>query len=255
MNFLVSSETDIGISKKTNQDSHVVRIYSTPIGRVVMAVLCDGMGGLSKGEVASASLVHAFCNWADQNLLAVCQNPNPEQAIHEEWNQIAVTFNEKIKLYGKSSGINMGTTVTAMLLMQDKYFILNVGDSRAYEIGDFVQVLTRDQTVVAREVEMGILTEEQAKMDPRRSVLLQCIGASESVYPVITSGATRKDCVYMLCSDGFRHEISEEEIYACFQPDRMTSQEEMRQNELALIELNKRRQERDNITVITIRTF
>ena len=65
MNFLVSSETDIGISKKTNQDSHVVRIYSTPIGRVVMAVLCDGMGGLSKGEVASASLVRAFCNWAE----------------------------------------------------------------------------------------------------------------------------------------------------------------------------------------------
>ena len=99
----------------------------------------------------------------------------------------------------------MGTTVTAMILTGGYYYIVNVGDSRAYEICSNLQVLTRDQTVVAREVEQGLLTLEQAETDPRRSVLLQCIGASDVVYPDFFLGEVKKDAVYMLCSDGFRH--------------------------------------------------
>lgn len=59
--------------------------------------------------------------------------------------------------------------------------IINVGDTRAYEIGDHVVLLTKDQTVVAREVELGNLTQVEAETDPRRSVLLQCVGASDEV--------------------------------------------------------------------------
>lgn len=255
MNFIVSATTDIGLTKSTNQDSYNVRVFNTKIGKVVLAVLCDGMGGLSKGEVASASLVNAFCKWADNKLPFLCENGINDSDIRSDWVGIATEYNEKFKSYAASCGTNMGTTVTAILLTENRYYIINVGDSRTYEIADKVTVLTKDQTVVAREVELGHLTPEEAERDSRRSVLLQCVGASEEVYPNMFFGDTKLNAVYMLCSDGFRHEITEEEIYNFLNPNVMVDADGMKQNMDALVELNKQRQERDNISVVSIRTF
>lgn len=255
MNYIISASTDVGIKKDTNQDSYFVQTVNTLQGKMVIAALCDGMGGLAKGEVASASLVNAFQKWGKECLPNLCSLPLTDGDIRREWTKIATEYNTKIKNYGKSYAVSMGTTVTALLLTQQRYYIMNVGDTRAYEIGQQVKLLTKDQTVVAREVELGLITEEQARNDSRRSVLLQCIGASDEVYPEFFFGETLKDSVYMLCSDGFRHEISEEEIFSDFQPGNMMNAEMMRTNERKLIELNKQRQERDNITVVTIRTF
>lgn len=257
MNFIISTATDIGTTKQTNQDSFNARVFSAKQGKLAFAVLCDGMGGLSKGEVASASLVNAFCKWSETQLPALCKSGITDAAIRSEWTDIAAQYNEKIKLYGKKCGLasGLGTTLTAMLLTDSRYYIINVGDTRAYEIADRVSVLTKDQTVVAREVELGSLTPEQAETDPRRSVLLQCIGASDEVYPDMFFGETKRNAVYMLCSDGFRHEITEPEIYGYLNPNVMTDADKMKRNMETLIELNKQRQERDNISVITVRTF
>lgn len=255
MNFIISATTDIGLTKNTNQDSYNVRVFSTNQGKITLAVLCDGMGGLAKGEVASVSLVNAFCKWADSRLPVLCQNEITDSDIRTEWVALVTDYNEKIKAYGRSCGISIGTTVTAMLLTEKRYYILNVGDTRAYEITDTVTVLTKDQTIVAREVELGTLTEEEAKCDSRRSVLLQCIGASDEVYPDMFFGDTKLNAVYMLCSDGFRHEITEQEIYQYLNPNVMLDADGMKQNMDALIEVNKQRQERDNISVVSVRTF
>lgn len=255
MNYIISASTDIGNTKSTNQDSFGARVITTPKGKMAFAVLCDGMGGLEKGEVASATVVNAFLRWASERLPVLCETGLTDAAIREDWTRVVTEYNEKIQHYGKSLGVRLGTTVTAMLLTDQRFFILNVGDSRAYEIHHQLRVLTKDQTVVAREVEMGLLTPEQARTDPRRSVLLQCIGASDAVYPDLFFGDTKKDAVYMLCSDGFRHEISEEEIFASLQPSQMLSAEGMKANMDALIALDKQRQERDNISVLSVRTF
>lgn len=255
MNYIISACTDIGNTKNTNQDSFGAKILSTKQGKMVFAVLCDGMGGLSKGEVASATVVNAFSQWAEIRLPELCENEITDSDIRNDWVQIVTDFNEKIKSYGKKSGISLGTTVTAILITDRRYYIINVGDTRAYEIFDSVKILTKDQTVVAREVELGNITEEEAKTDPRRSVLLQCIGASDVVYPDMFFGDTAQNAVYMLCSDGFRHEISEQEIYQYLHPDVMLNSDGMKLNMDKLIEINKQRQECDNITVLSIRTF
>lgn len=255
MNFIIAAVTDVGIEKDTNQDSFLARTVSTVMGKVVLAVLCDGMGGLDKGELASASVVNAFRKWGDTRLPGLCAQGLREADVRADWLRLVGEFNEKIKLYGKQRGINLGTTVTALLLTEERYFIMNVGDTRAYELTQGVRQLTRDQTLVAREVEQGILSEEAARVDPRRSVLLQCIGASDEVYPEFFFGQTQVDGVYMLCSDGFRHELTEGELYQHLAPQVMLSAEGMEENMRMLIELNKSRQERDNITVVTIRTF
>lgn len=255
MNFIISAVSDIGTTKKTNQDSFMAKVINTKIGNVVFAVLCDGMGGLAKGEVASSSLVSAYNKWSENKLPLLCENDINDYDIRNDWIKISTDYNEKIKNYGKSQGVNLGTTVTAILITSRRYYIINVGDTRAYEIYDNLRVLTNDQTVVAREIALGNLTEEAAKSDPRRSILLQCVGASDVVYPDMFFGDTKNNAVYMLCSDGFRHEISEDEIFQYLNPNQMTDAECMKMNMEALININKQRYERDNITVITIRTF
>lgn len=255
MNFIVSGNTDIGLTKSTNQDSLSIKVINTKQGRMVFVVLCDGMGGLSKGEVASASVIRAFDSWSRNELQQLSENPIEDPVIRSQWEKIVSEQNEKIKSYGAGLGIKLGTTLTAMLITQNRYYVLNVGDSRAYELHNGLNQITKDQTFVAREVALGNMTEEQAKVDERRSVLLQCVGASEEVYPDMFFGDVQKNAVYMLCSDGFRHEITSEEIYDKLQADKLLNEDMMNNASMELIELNKQRQERDNITVALIRTF
>lgn len=255
MNFIVSANTDIGISKATNQDSLSIKVLNTKQGYMTFAVLCDGMGGLDKGEVASAAVIQAFDAWVRTSLPSLCEAPISDAEIRTQWEKIISDQNRMIQAYGARQGVRLGTTVVAMLLTQTRYYILNVGDSRAYELSTGIRQITQDQTFVAREVALGNMTEEQAKTDSRRSVLLQCVGASDEVYPDMFFGDVLPNAVYMLCCDGFRHEIMPEEMFAYLQPGVLLNEHIMNQRSLELIELNKRRQERDNITVALIRTF
>jgi len=255
MNFIISANTDIGIVKSTNQDSLTVKTINTAIGRMSFAVLCDGMGGLAMGEVASASVIRAFDSWVHNDLPQLCNAPLDGEVIKAQWEKILLDQNTAIKAYGGRLGVRLGTTAVVMLLTECAYYVMNVGDSRAYEITDHLQQITTDQTFVAREVALGNMTPEQAEVDERRSVLLQCIGASEEVYPDFFTGATVQNAVYMLCSDGFRHEITPDEIFAKFQPGVLLDDASMNRNTVELIELNKQRNERDNISVVLVRTY
>lgn len=255
MNFIISANTDIGISKSTNQDSLTTMVMNTPLGRMAFSVLCDGMGGLEKGEIASASVINAFRNWAVNDLPQLCIAPLEDAVIRSQWEKIITEQNQTIKTYGARHGVRLGTTAVVMLLTQTRFYILNVGDSRAYELTTGIRQITSDQTFVAREIAMGNMTPEEAARDSRRNVLLQCVGASDNVYPDMFFGDVQQNAIYMLCSDGFRHEISSDEIYAKLQPGVLFDDYTMQQNSISLIELNKQRQERDNISVALVRTF
>lgn len=253
MNFLTAYHTDVGLTKETNQDSICIKLAKTNIGNVLMAIICDGMGGLEKGELASATVIRRFCYWFDNELPMMLEDFKMDRVKYSFDNMIS-ELNEKIAMYGKERSVSLGTTLTVMFFAQDEYMIAHVGDSRAYEISNNVIVLTEDQTVVGREVRRGRMTMEQAKTDPRRNVLLQCIGASSTVVPDYIKDTTKKGAVYMLCSDGFRHVISSEEMYMALNPNVCTSEDAIKMQALQLVELNKQRKERDNISVIVIKT-
>lgn len=102
---------------------------------------------------------------------------------------------------------------------------------------------------------MGHMTEQEAEQDSRRNVLLQCVGASDEVYPDMFFGDVQTNAVYMLCSDGFRHEITPNEIFEKLQPGALLDEYAMQDHAQALIDTNKQRQERDNISVALVRTF
>lgn len=250
MDVLTAVYTDIGIKKETNQDSLCVKVADTSVGKVVLAVVCDGMGGLSKGEVASASVIHAFSDWFEKELpLYLAKNEWNDIQYH--WDRMIKEQNQRIAAYGRKVNIQLGTTLTALLIIDTKFMLIgHVGDSRVYRINKELEVITDDQTVVGREVKRGNMTPDQAKLDPRRNVLLQCIGASKLVEPdYIKSRAVPGD-VYLLCSDGFRHMITNDEIYHAFSPHVTFDEDYLENKAKELVELNKQRNETDNITAV-----
>lgn len=251
MRFTPTADTDIGISKDTNQDSILVKHGNTEEGEILMAIVCDGMGGLSKGELASATVIQAFSKWFDEELPFELLNVDM-QVIGGKWAMLLKDLNARILEYGRRTGGSLGTTFSGILFVKDEYLIVHVGDSRVYQAKAAMKQLTTDQTFVAREISRGNMTPEQAKTDKRRNLLLQCVGASRTVDPEIIYGKTERG-VYMLCSDGFRHEITEKEMYESLNPINFMNKQAMHSNAKYLIEQVKARRERDNISVILVK--
>ena len=254
MEFMSAFNSDKGIVRKTNQDSLCIKVATTDIGNIAMGVICDGMGGLTKGELASATVIKAFANWFD-NILPSLLDCLTIETIRKSWDALIKRQNQILIDYGTSRGINVGTTVTALLIIDDEFWIVaHVGDSRAYRIKDDIEMLTEDQTVVQLEVRRGKLTMEEAENDSRSNILLQCVGCHDEVTPIYSYGRVDRNCTYMLCSDGFRHRISMWEMYQFLNPLVNYDECVMQRNVIKLVELNKARKEEDNISVLMLRT-
>lgn len=252
MRYIATADTDIGTSKDTNQDSMLIKHASTDIGEVLLAVVCDGMGGLEKGELASATVIRAFSKWFDEELPFELENVDM-QVIGAKWSLLLKKLNGRILEFSTANRIDgVGTTFSGILFVGDQYVIGHVGDTRIYHIGSSLTQLTTDQTFVAREISRGTMTLEQARTDKRRNLLLQCIGASKVVEPQVICGKAEQGA-YMLCSDGFRHEITEAEMYESLNPVNLMNKDAMHNNAKYLIEQVKRRGEKDNISVLLIK--
>ena len=254
MKYTFASHTDVGIRKSTNQDSFCIREAETDKGTVFFALLCDGMGGLAKGEVASATLIRVWSEWFEKDLPHILAGTGILEEIKASWTRLMVSENYRIGQYGIQHNFNLGSTLTGILVLEGgNYIIGHVGDTRFYRItDDGVTQLTDDQTLVAREVEAGRLTPEEAAVDPRRSILLQCIGASSSVTPSFYLGEVKAGENYMLCCDGFRHVVTEEEFFEALRPAANADEETMKEHLRSLVELNKQRRETDNISAVLI---
>lgn len=278
MKFLAAVHSDVGIQKVTNEDSLCLKIARLRSGEeVAMLVVCDGMGGCEKGELASATVVKAFSDWFDNSLPKMFKEGSSTGRViedwetqilkegsstgegystgrvKEEWEKIIREQNDLLVKYGESHHLVLGTTLTAIMLAKDTFIVCQIGDSRAYRVTDSIEQITEDQTVVQRDIKLGLITEEQAKTHPRQNTLLQCIGHSEGVEPVYTEGVVKSGEQFMLCSDGFRHELSEDVMLGILSSKLMKNEAIMKKSLVDLIELNKERKERDNITATLIK--
>lgn len=250
MNYIITADTDIGTCKKINQDSILIKHAQTSKGDVLLAIVCDGMGGLSKGELASAHVIRSFSKWFDHELTQMITHFNMDLISHK-WESMLRDLNVVIRMYGESCGMKLGTTFTGILMMDNQYVIGHVGDTRIYHIQEGIKQLTSDHSVIARELEQKKITVEQAKTDKRKNMLLQCIGASTSIVPQMLQGRLHKGC-YMLCSDGLRHEASDYELYNSLLPSMLIDKVAMHKQARYLIDLVKARKERDNISIVVI---
>lgn len=254
MDFLTAVYTDIG-SREKNQDSVLLEIAAAGQERILLGVICDGMGGLARGEAASGALVRAFSDWFHKTFPRIFYRGMEVQALKQSWMELLQKQNRRIRDYGQSHNILLGTTATALLLAGNNYYVIHAGDSRAYYLREGIQQITKDQTFVQREVELGRISPEEARIHPEKHLLLQCIGAGPAVEPDFYTGEYQKDGVFILCSDGFCHLVQSQELFPRLKPENMTTEGELETAAKYIAELNKSRGEEDNISAALIRTI
>lgn len=256
MEYLMAAYTDTGLRKKTNQDSICIRRAAVSgRGEAILAVVCDGMGGLKKGEVASATAVNAFGAWFDANLSRLPSFSNSDFAqVRRQWEQLVDKLHQGLLNYAKKNMTQLGTTIAAFFAYGDRYLTMNVGDSRIYERKNTLRQMTEDQSLVAREIAAGRITEEESRYHPQRNILLQCLGAGDHVIPVFTEGKVQGNALYLLCTDGMSHEVSPKELEERFQAVYLNSKDAMTSALREVTELCMARGEMDNITSILLKT-
>lgn len=242
--------TDIGTKKKINQDSIYLGEAASNLGDVVFAAICDGMGGLSNGEMASRMIVNGLDTWFREELPDILEKGISSRGINVSLSSFIERMNDEIC---ERSAAMCGSTLTGLLLYNGVYRSVNIGDSRIYQFRDGkYKQLTKDQTVVQRAVDRGEITEEEAKTRRDRNVLLQCVGAGQDIVPVYGAGRYREGDVFMLCSDGLRHKLSKKQMVDIFSPENAGDEEEMKIACKRAVDIVKRRKETDNISVVMI---
>lgn len=258
---LTGYKTDVGIKKKVNQDSLIIRRATTEVGEITFISVCDGMGGLSFGELASAEAVNVLNSWFDEDLPELLIEGISDQSFKDSILPRIEEADEKISQYGREHNADCGTTMTAILLYNGHYATVNVGDSRIYKLtAKEMEQLTHDQSVVQQLLDSGQITAEESETHPQRSVLLQCVGIGEKAVPDFTFGSYEEGDVFFACSDGFRHQLTTEEMYQVLYSNRKKDTEDIKNvNKLKkdlftrldyLVNVVKERGERDNITVV-----
>lgn len=251
MKYIVAAETDRGLVKDINQDSLLIKHGFYNGQEVLLCIVCDGLGGLQNGELASATVIKRFSKWFDEELINELEDYQPE-IICEKWSLILKELNLRISEFGEIGHLSIGTTFTGVLFYKDDFAGAHVGDTRLYYLGGDIKQLTKDQTFIAREIEKGTMTPEEAKNDRRKNQLLQCVGASKELVPFLFTGKINRG-TYLLCSDGFRHEISEEEMFEALNYNNNIDKINIHENLRDLIEKNKVRGEKDNISGLLVR--
>lgn len=246
--------TDVGIKKTINQDSICLMISDTNnIGQVVLAVVCDGIGGLKQGELASSATAKKFAEWYRTSLPRIISSITDE-LIRSEWSRIINDMNYKLQQYGKQQGIRLGTTLTAMLIIADKYLIAQVGDSRAYAIKDGIRQITEDHTYFNKELKAGNRDRDSLLRDPKRNRITRGIGISDVVTPDFYSGTIdRNDQIWMICSDGLRRKVKKDEFIGLIDPNAVSNKQELSELAEKLVDTVKCRGEKDNISVILVK--
>lgn len=252
MTFYISAVSDVGIEKKVNQDGAYAALADTSCGNIAFAVLCDGMGGLSSGEIASSTLITAFVDWFRNELPKLTAKRLYDSDIIKQWTSLVENVNERIRAYGAKNNVRLGSTLTALLLTESRYYLLNIGDTRAYQLREKMDQLTVDHTLIEHQVKLGNMTREQGENSPLRSIITRCVGVESGIYPDFFFGPVIKGSVYLLCTDGFRHKINEPEIYGKLYEQICRDPSSAERCLLHLVEVNKLRKEKDNISAITV---
>ncbi|MBP3476013.1 MAG: serine/threonine-protein phosphatase [Lachnospiraceae bacterium] len=256
--YILECLSDIGISRNSNQDACCARIICRNDQTIVMAAVCDGVGGLADGEYASRSTIQLLNNWFDFFLINMVMESSEDTIVDVVSQKLHETICEQNRIlyeYGCNNGVKLGTTLTMVLFLGNQYLIAQVGDSRAYCIKNEIKQLTDDQSLVAREVREGRLRPEEAITDPRRNVILQCLGGQENILPVYQKGQIEESAIYLLCTDGFTHKLNEKELEEIMSAQELVDRTTIRRAMMEGIECVKRRGEKDNITVVAVKTM
>jgi protein phosphatase len=244
--FEVASLSDIGLQRSNNEDSYLYWEPETETdfkkkGR--LGVIADGMGGYEGGQEASRIAVRTV-----REAYAKARGGDPKVSLSEAFILAHANIQRYAREHSELQG--MGTTCTALAILDRQLFFAHVGDSRLYLVrGRTVSKLTRDHSYVSRLVESGIVREEDAETHPQRHILMAALGSGSEVVPDISPKPhmLQDDDVLILCTDGLWGQVTEKELVLAVEgasPEHTC---------LSLVKLAIERGGPDNITVQVLR--
>lgn len=213
---------ELGDRRTVNQDRAFARQGEIDGCLAGLFLVADGCGGLQHGEKISQLLAESFAVIWDRELprlLAVRWSDEEILAAIVGW---AERINETAYTFGQQTGERVGSTVSLLMTLDDRYYILNAGDSRIYLRRDQTfQRLTEDQSVVADMLRNGEITPEEAARANCPNALTMCVGYFQRLRPFLAQGRLRRGDLFLLCSDGLYRGLGENRIPACL-PRRVT---------------------------------
>ncbi len=249
--MLFYGKTDVGKRRSMNQDDFIIRKYADD---VLVAVVCDGMGGANGGNVASRLAVETFVAEVDAYEHAHPSFFGETQEDIVDCLSAAVTAANRA-VYKRANNdpslAGMGTTLVACILSGEKGYVVNVGDSRLYMIedGDIEQV-THDHSQVQDMIDFGTITPEDAKHHMLRNIITRAVGTWKTVDADLFVCEMKTGTYAVLCSDGLTNHVEPEEI--CEIVGRSRTGEEMEHACEALIDCANSRGGTDNITAVVL---
>ena len=199
--------TDKGAVRTQNQDCFYSREIESDL---VTVMVCDGMGGHRAGNVASMLAVNVAS--------AYLESLTPEELAevpNEHLVRGANLANEAVyrKAEQDPDCTGMGTTMVSAIVIDSKAYILNVGDSRAYHIGeDGIVKISRDHSVVEDMVYRGDITPEEARLHPQKNLITRALGGDMKVEPDLYEKELKTGEFLLLCTDGLSNILTDQEL-------------------------------------------
>ena len=200
-----SGKTDTGIKRNNNQDS--IFFSDAPVGPLPnLYIVADGMGGHKAGDYASAHAVSWFVDYAKE-----CSYENPitimKTGIAKVNDMLLQMSNEHSELKG------MGTTFVAAVMIDDKMYVANIGDSRLYVIGqEDTRQITLDHSLVEELIRTGQLDRRKVRFHPEKNIITRALGTGKEAVPDFFEVELQPGEKVLLCSDGLTNMVEDDEI-------------------------------------------
>ena len=197
-------KTDIGMVRSMNQDS--IFFSDKSIGNLPnLYTVADGMGGHKAGDYASAHAVEWFVEYVRD-----CQYQNPITILKTGIAKINDMLLEQSAAKPELKG--MGTTFVAAVLLPDKVYVANIGDSRLYVVGEEAKQITLDHSLVEELIRTGQLDRRRVRFHPEKNIITRALGTSNEAVPDFFEIHMEKNEKILLCSDGLTNMVEDDEI-------------------------------------------
>jgi serine/threonine protein phosphatase PrpC len=237
----VSALTDVGTEREQNEDA----CGTLQEGGATVVVVADGVSSSPGGEVASQMAVEVL-------LRAFREEPADRPAGQRLYSAVQQA---NIEVYDRAIAVpelhGMATTLTAVAVQRGVLTAVHVGDSRLYLVrGAKAVQITKDHTVAAERVRMGILSAEKARVHPDRSVLTRSVGRELIVNRDRISQPLQQGDVLVACSDGLHNVLRDAEI-----GELAAGADDAGEACRSLVESANKRGTADNLTAVVVRVL
>ena len=243
--IIAYAKSDVGKVREMNQDAYYISDSSS---EVKLYLLADGMGGYKGGEIASNLAIKCTKNYIENNFKETPKDRESLiQLIASSMEYANMVVYEKSRENKEYEG--MGTTLEVCLIYNNKAYIGHIGDSRIYRIRKtFIRKLTTDHSYVQKLVKDGTITKEEAKVHPKKNMLLKALGCNAFVEPDVAVKGFLKEDILLISSDGLTNMVKQDDIF-------QIATGNIEKAPQRLVDLANENGGMDNITVVIIKNI